>query len=151
MTVLVSACLLGLDCKYNGGNNLTEAVREYLRDKVTVAVCPEVMGGLPVPRVPCEIRDGHVVSRDGKDMDEAFSRGADRIMEAIAHTEIDLAILKDRSPSCGCGKIYDGTFTGTLTDGNGVFAERLQKAGIPIVTENEIGTWIRGEQVGENI
>ena len=134
LTVLVSACLLGLNCKYTGGNNYSDKLAEYLKDKVVIAVCPEVMGGLPTPRVPSEIVDGIVMNRQGKSVDREFRLGTERIMQAIEQTKIDLAILQSRSPSCGVGKVYDGTFSGRLTDGMGIFAQRLQEAGIPAVT-----------------
>ena len=138
MTVLVSACLLGINCKYNGSNNLSEKVQAFLKDKVVIAVCPEVLGGLPTPRIPSEIRDGQVINREGESVDAAFRAGADQIMQVVQGLQIDLAILKSRSPSCGVGRIYDGTFTGTLTDGDGVFAHRLMEAGVRVISEEEL-------------
>ena len=138
MTVLVSACLLGINCKYNGSNNLSEKVQAFLKDKVVIAVCPEVLGGLPTPRIPSEIRDGQVINREGESVDAAFRAGADQIMQVVQGLQIDLAILKSRSPSCGVGRIYDGTFTGTLTDGDGVFARRLMEAGVRVISEEEL-------------
>ena len=142
MTVLVSACLLGMNCKYNGGNNYSEKLAEFLRDKVVIAVCPEVMGGLPTPRIPSEIVDGVVMNREGECVDGAFRLGAERILQAIGTTKIDLAILQPRSPSCGVGQVYDGTFSGKLTEGNGIFAQRLQEAGIRTVTVE----WLEREE-----
>lgn len=146
LTVLVSACLLGVNCKYSGGNNYSEKLMEYLKDKVVIAVCPEVLGGLPTPRVPSEIVDGVVMNREGECVDRAFRLGAERIMQAIEHTRIDLAILQSRSPSCGVGTVYDGTFSGRLTDGMGVFAQRLRDAGIPAVTVE----WLNDRKEGES-
>ena len=142
MTVLVSACLLGINCKYNGGNNASEKLADYLRDKVVIAVCPEVMGGLPTPRIPSEIVDGVVMNREGECVDGAFRLGAERILQAIGTTKIDLAILQPRSPSCGVGQVYDGPFSGKLTEGNGIFAQRLQEAGIRTVTVE----WLEREE-----
>ena len=135
MTILVSACLLGFNCRYDGKNNLCPGLREVLSHHVTVAVCPEVMGGLPVPRVPSEIAKGRVVSRDGRDVDDAFRLGAERITQALDLARVDLAVLKARSPSCGRDAVYDGTFSHTLTQGHGVFARRLLDAGVEVVTE----------------
>ena len=148
MTVLVSACLLGMNCKYSGGSNYSEKLADYLRDKVVISVCPEVMGGLPIPRIPSEIVNGCVVNREGVSVDQEFRLGARRILDAIAHTHIDLAILQPRSPSCGIGTIYDGTFTGTLTAGNGVFAQMLMDAGIPAMTAEQVIERQKGERDG---
>ena len=137
MTVLVSACLLGFNCKYSGGNNLSKPLMAFLADKVVISVCPEVMGGLPVPRIPSEQKDAVVIDREGHCVDMAFRLGVERIMDAISPMKIDLAILQPRSPSCGVGKIYDGTFTGTLTDGMGIFADSLRKAGIQVMTAED--------------
>ncbi len=138
MIILVSACLLGIACKWDGGDNGLEQVRGLVKDHVVIAVCPEQQGGLPTPRCPSEIREGRVVNRLGEDVDGAFRLGSDRIMDMLHQVPIDLAVLKARSPSCGIGKIYDGSFTGKLTDGDGIFAQRLKAAGIPVITEEEL-------------
>ena len=140
---IISRCLLGCNCKYNGGNNLCEEVREFCRTHDYVTVCPETAAGLEVPRVPAEIvsaeADGSkisfkVVNREGTDVSEAFDYGA-RLSLASVLTEagsrkehagiIEGAVLKANSPSCGSGTVYDGTFTGTLTKGLGVFTDKL--------------------------
>lgn len=135
MKVCVSACLLGCNCKYNGGNNLNDKVVRFVKDKDVVPVCPEQLGGLPTPRTPSEIVNGRVTTKDGKEVDAAFRRGALLAAQEAVSAGVELAILKSRSPSCGAKQIYDGTFTGTLIDGKGVFAQALAERGIPIIDE----------------
>ena len=136
---IVSSCLLGENVKYSGGNNFTEAVAEFLKDKEVVPVCPEVAGGLSVPREPCERLGDRVINKSGEDVTEAFHEGARRCMESILETwkpeDIEGAILKARSPSCGSEVIYDGTFQGVKIPGDGVFAELLKSKGIRVMTE----------------
>ena len=138
MAILVSACLLGENCTWDGGNNRNERVIALCEGQEVIPVCPEVAGGLPVPRQPSEIRDGRVVARDGTDVDKAFRLGAEKCMALCEGKPIDFAILKARSPSCGKGSIYDGSFTGTLAPGDGVFVALLKTQRIPVFTENEI-------------
>ncbi len=140
---IISACLLGANCKYNGGNNLSELVIDLVKGHNYIAVCPEVAGGCSVPRSPCEIRDGRVYNKEGEDLTGKFQEGAAKVL-AEAGTlaeeygeDIELAILRFGSPSCGCGRIYDGTFTHTLVDGDGIFTELLKKNGIKTITEEE--------------
>ncbi len=141
---VISACLAGVNCKYSGGNNERPWIKEYLEGKDYLLVCPEALGGLPTPRPPAEFVDGRVLDRDGKDVTANFFCGAEKTLEqaekkaAELGQKIELAILKANSPSCGSGKIYDGTFSGVLIDGDGIFAEMLKKRGIPVVTEEEI-------------
>ena len=136
---IVSACLLGENVKYNGGNNLNVSVVEFLKDKEYITVCPETAGELPVPRVPSERLGDRVVTRDGKDVTEAFLNGARRCFEEVS-AKVDLkdiegAILKAKSPSCGSGTIYDGSFSGVTVTGDGVFAQMLKSHGIKVMTE----------------
>lgn len=138
MKILVSACLLGRNCKYSGGNNRNEAVIRYLQDKEYIPVCPEVEAGMPVPRPPVEIREGRVVSNEGKDLDGVYRRGVAKVMQVLAQEDIGLAILKAKSPTCGVHEIYDGTFTGRKIPGQGLLAKALQEAGIPLLDENDI-------------
>ncbi len=140
MKIAVSACLLGENCKYNGGNNRSEKVLAYLRKRgaEAVPICPEVLGGLPTPRVPAEIAGGVVTNREGVIVDDAFRRGAEEALRIVRESDAELVILQSRSPSCGAKEIYDGTFTGTLIPGKGVFAEMLEKAGIEFVDAGEI-------------
>ncbi len=138
MKILVSACLLGENCKYNGGNNKNEEVIALDEKHTLVPVCPEVFGGLEIPRPPCEKRDGGVFSKDGRDVTAQFSDGAEKTLYIAEETGCQLAVLKERSPSCGFGKIYDGTFSGTLINGNGVTAQRLYDAGITVIGETQV-------------
>lgn len=138
MKIAVSACLLGHNCKYNGGNNRSQAVLDYIKGHEVIPVCPEVTGGLPIPRIPVELRDGKAINANGENVTEFFRKGVEKTMEKLAGETIDLAILQPRSPSCGCKQIYDGTFTKTLIDGKGMFAQALAEAGIPMMDETEI-------------
>ena len=138
MRILVSACLIGGLCKYNGKSNSNERVRRYLEGAEIIAVCPEVMGGLPIPRTPAEIVDGIVTTRDGRDVDAAFRRGAAMALDLALKKSVDLAILQSRSPSCGVRQVYDGTFSGKKIKGRGVLAEALVRAGVPVVDEKEL-------------
>jgi len=138
MKILVSACLLGRDCKYNGGNNYSEIVAEYVKGHDVIPVCPEVAGWLPIPRIPCEIVGGTVTNRNGESKDREFRAGADICLKKALEEKVDLAILQSRSPSCGVKQIYDGSFTGKLIPGKGVFAELLSKHGIKIVDVEDL-------------
>lgn len=133
-TLLISACLVGYNCKYNGGNNaLPPEVLTALRERYRlIPVCPEAAGGLPTPRVPSERRGGRVVTRDGRDVTAAFRRGAEIAGKLAERTGARLALLKSGSPSCGSGMIYDGSFTGTLMPGDGVTAEYLKNKNLII-------------------
>ena len=144
---IVSACLLGQNCKYNGGNNRNEDVVEFCKTHRHVTVCPESAGRLPSPRPPAEKVGNRILDKNGNDLTEAFIRGADISLKScmemarLSGEEIEGAILKANSPSCGVGHIYDGTFSGTLTEGNGVFAGMLRRLGIEIITEKEKIKW----------
>ncbi len=136
---IVSACLLGENVKYSGGNNFTEAVVEFLKDKEFIPVCPEVLGGLTIPREPCERSGDRVINKSGTDVTEAFHKGAGRCLENVLKKvslgDIEGAILKARSPSCGSNVIYDGSFSGVKIPGDGVFTELLKSKGIKVMTE----------------
>ena len=108
--ILVSACLLGKNCKYNGGNNFCPAVIEFLKDKEYKEICPECMGGLSTPRAPSEIKDGKVFSKTGTDVTKEFIKGAEESLKLAKEYGVSMAILKQGSPSCGYGRIYDGSF-----------------------------------------
>lgn len=136
--LLVSACLLGENCKYNGSNNRNEKVLDLEKYFDLVPVCPECFGGLPIPREPSEIKDGGVYSKSGNDVTDAFVDGAEKTLYIAEENNCFLALLKERSPSCGCGKIYDGSFTSTVIDGNGVTADLLLNNGITIYGESRI-------------
>ena len=130
MIIGVSACLLGENCKYNGGNNESKKLKDYVEGHTVVPVCPEVMGGLPTPRDPAEIIGGVVRQKSGRSVDEEFRAGARAALKKIKDAGAELAILHSRSPSCGVKEIYDGTFTGHLVKGKGVFAAMLEEEGI---------------------
>jgi len=145
--ILVSACLCGKNTKYNGGNNKNNKLMELLKKKEVKLVCPEQLGGLKTPRLQCEIYKGDggtvldgiakVIDIEGKDCTEEFLKGAFKTLEIARNFEIEKAILKSKSPSCGLGLIYDGNFSGKFVEGNGVTAELLQRNGISVLTEEE--------------
>ena len=135
---VVSMCLVGMPCRYDGKDNLVPEVRALLDRNEAIAVCPEVLGGLPTPRVPSEIQpDGRVLNRRGDDVTAQFVGGAEQAMTICREHGCAGAILKARSPSCGKGCVYDGSFTGTLVPGNGIFAQMLLEAGVPVMTEED--------------
>ena len=136
--IFVSACLLGENCKYSGGNNRNEAVISFLNDKEYLAVCPERAGGLPAPRPLAEIRDGRVIDKEGKDVTAEFLLGAEKTLALAKKHRPELCILKANSPSCGCGEIYDGTFSGRKISGNGKTVELLLKNSFSVITEKQI-------------
>jgi uncharacterized protein YbbK (DUF523 family) len=136
--IAVSKCLLGYPCRYDGKSVPCEEVIA-LKDKYNlIPVCPEIYGGLSTPRIPSERIGGKVMMKDGRDVTENYMRGAETALLLCRIYGIDTAILKAKSPSCGVGKIYDGSFTGTLKDGDGVTAEYLKAHGIRVLTENEV-------------
>lgn len=135
--ILVSACLCGVNCKYNGGNNGSDLCQKLVDDGIAVMVCPEVDGGLPTPRVPAEIIGDKVINKDGVDVTKEYMKGANIALKIALDQDISLAILQARSPSCGSSVIYDGTFTGTLKKGAGVTTQLLRENGIEVVTIDE--------------
>ena len=138
MRILISACLLGVCCRYDGKSKACDAALA-LRDRhELVPVCPEQLGGLPTPRPPCEHIGNRVVSVEGADRTEAYNRGANEAARLCEILKCDCAVLKARSPMCGKGAIYDGTFSGTLTEGNGCLVRLLQERVVPVYTEEEI-------------
>ena len=138
MKIAVSACLLGENCKYNGGNNYSEKVAEFVKGHEVVSVCPEVMGGLPTPRESSEIVDGTVRHKDGVSVDEEFRKGAESALKKVLENGVELVILQSRSPSCGVKEIYDGTFSGRLIPGQGVFAKLLLDNNIRVLDVSEL-------------
>ncbi len=138
MKVLVSACLLGENCKYNGGNNYNPAVIEFVKDKTVIPICPEMMAGMGCPRIPIEIVSGVVMNREGENMDERIRKAVAQAMEIARQKEIDCAVLQPRSPTCGVRQIYDGSFSGVRIAGSGVFAQALLEAGYRVLEPEDL-------------
>lgn len=136
--VIISACLLGENCKYNGGNNYTQAVVDYVRGHQVIPVCPEMEAGMGCPRIPIEIVDGVLRDQNGKDVSAAMDRVIAQRLEMLRDADIDCAILKSRSPTCGVLQVYDGSFSGKLISGSGVFAQALKDAGYRVIDAEEI-------------
>lgn len=144
--ILVSACLLGEPCRFDGKAKLNREVAALKEHYRLIPVCPECAGGLSTPRPPSERCGGRVVNRLGEDVTAAFAKGAEEALASARRHGCRLAVLKEKSPSCGCGKIYDGSFTGTLTNGNGVTAELLLRQGICVLGESQISTLNKQEE-----
>ena len=138
MKILVSACLIGCACRYDGKSKPHEGVIALCDKHTLVPVCPEIYGGLPTPRKPSEIVGDKVVSSDGTDVTDEYMRGASEALRVAETFGCEAAVLKAKSPSCGKGKVYDGSFGGVLTDGDGVTAKLLLAHGIKVYTEDEI-------------
>ena len=136
--IVVSACLIGRNCKYNGGNNYNENLVEMLKDKDIIEVCPEVAAGMPVPRPAVEIFNGRVIRADGSDWDEVYRKGVEAVMKQLEDEDIEYAVLQSRSPTCGVKQIYDGTFSKTRVDGQGLLARALSKRGIALFDVEDI-------------
>ena len=133
--IIVSACLLGVSCRYDGNSKPSREVISLKEKYNLIPVCPEIMGGLPTPRLSSEIRGELVVMKDGRDVTKEYKRGAEEVLRLAQMFECKIAVLKENSPSCGCGKIYDGTFSRKLIDGNGITAGLLLKNGIKVFGE----------------
>ena len=140
--ILVSACLLGINCKYDGGNNFNQKVFDLVKEGKAIPVCPEQLGGLKTPRIPSEIKmiDGKrcVINSEGEDVTENFEKGAIEVLKLAKELDIKKAVLKSKSPSCGVNKIYSGNFDKQLVDGNGITADLLIKNGIEVITPDEL-------------
>ena len=139
--ILVSACLVGLNCKYNGKNNYNEKIFELVKTGKAIPICPETLGGLTTPRKPSEIKyingERRVINIDGVDVTEEYERGAKEVLELAKKLNVTKVILKDRSPACGKGKIYDGTFNGNLVNGNGILTDLLLENNIEVISLEE--------------
>ena len=135
--VIVSACLLGENCKYNGGNNFDPKVLEFIRGKEVIPVCPETLAGLGIPRQTIERSGDRVIRRDGVDVTETIDGAVAAILAQLQDADIECAILKARSPTCGVRQVYDGTFSGKLVDGMGKLAQALKEAGYGVI-DNEM-------------
>lgn len=136
--ILVSGCLLGENCKYNGGNNYNPRVVEFLKGKEVISICPEIMAGMGCPRNPIEIVDGVLTDCHGKNVDSLIRKSVMEIMERIRDEEIQCAVLQSRSPTCGVNQVYNGTFSGKLIPGSGVFAKSLMDAGYLVIDGEDI-------------
>lgn len=143
MKLLVSACLLGCCCRYDGASKPHPQTDALAQRHVLVPVCPEQLGGLPTPRPPAERRGDRVVTREGADVTEQYRRGAEEVLRLGRLLGCEAAVLKERSPSCGRGSVYDGTFSGMLCPGDGVTAELLNRQGIPVYGESELEKFLK--------
>jgi uncharacterized protein YbbK (DUF523 family) len=135
---LCSACLLGVNCKYDGTNNFNQKIVDLARKEILIPICPEQLGGLTTPRLPAEIKGERVINEAGQDVTENFKRGAQETLRLVQLLGIKEAIFKQRSPSCGAGQIYDGSFSRKVIPGDGVTSQLLKEAGITIITEEDL-------------
>lgn len=138
MKILVSACLIGENCKYNGKSNLDPNVVEFLKGKEFIAVCPEISAGLGAPRASSEIVNGVVYDKYGNNVDAEYRRGTEKVLSEIAGEDVGLCILYPQSPTCGVNRVYDGSFTGRMIPGTGVFAAALKAKGYRLVASDEL-------------
>lgn len=140
--IFVSACLVGINCKYSGGNNFNQKIFDLVKKGEAILICPEQLGGLETPRNPVELKfiDGkrYAIDNEGKNVTENFERGATEVLKLAKSLNINKAILQPRSPSCGVNKIYSGNFDNKLIDGNGILADLLIKNGIDVLTPDEV-------------
>lgn len=136
--ILVSNCLLGCACRYSGDDCRCEEILKLAEHHTLIGVCPEQMGGLPTPRDPAEIVGDRLITCSGRDVTENYKKGSEIALHLAKLNHVDFAILKYKSPACGTGTIYDGSFSGRLVQGSGVFSQLVQKEGIPCFTENEL-------------
>lgn len=146
---IISACLAGVNCKYNGGNNLYKEIEQLVREGKAILVCPEQLGGLSTPRLPSEIitdnkGNKRVINKKGEDITENFMKGGLETLRIAKLVNAEAAIFKARSPSCGCGQVYDGTFSGKVKEGNGITTDMLLEHGIKVYTEEEFINMIKG-------
>jgi uncharacterized protein YbbK (DUF523 family) len=136
--ILVSACLCGIKCNWKGEASPQEAVIELVKNGKALPICPEQLGGLPTPRPPCEQRGDQIFTRKEENVTVPFQRGAEEVLKLAQCCGFKKAILKARSPSCGCGEIYDGSFSEKLTSGDGVLAALLKKHGIEVLSDEDL-------------
>lgn len=148
MKLLISACLLGCPCRYDGASKPQAQCAALLARHTVVPVCPEKLGGLPTPRPPAERQGSRVVTAAGADVTRAYRRGAEEALRRCRVFGCEAAVLKERSPSCGCGAIYDGSFTALLTAGDGVTAELLKAEGIPVYGESRLAELLENDGAG---
>jgi len=136
--ILCSACLLGIKCRYDGKSKPNEKIIKLSKKVFLIPVCPEQLGGLPTPRVPAEQKRNKVFTKNGKDVTKNFLKGAEETLKIIRLFNTKKAILKQRSPSCGCGQIHDGTFSDMIIKGDGVTAALLKRNGIKVISEEDL-------------
>ena len=147
MKVIVSACLAGDNCKYNGGNNLNQKMMDFLQTHEMIKVCPEVLGGLPTPRPSAEIVNGQAMNTEYKNITKEFTLGAQKAFEIVKKENPDLIILQSRSPSCGIKQIYDGTFSGKKIQGHGLFAALCINAGYKVLDIEDIDSYLSEDNI----
>ncbi len=135
---IISACLAGINCRYDGGSKPNQKVIELVKQGKAILVCPEQLAGLTTPRTPAEEKDRKIITKDGKDLTKEFQKGAQEALKIARLSNCKEAILKAKSPSCGCGKVYDGSFSGNLIDGDGVFTRLLKENNIRVITEEDL-------------
>lgn len=139
MNILISACLLGVNCKYSGGSNKADELLKHMGDAAFIPVCPEQLGGLSTPRLPAEIAENgdyiEILDNQGKNVTSQFMAGAEEVLKIAKLYDCKYAILKERSPSCGSSEVYDGSFQGRVRSGRGVTAALLEKNGIKVYSE----------------
>ena len=135
---ICSACLLGIKCRYDGKSKRNKKILELGKKEILIPVCPEQLGGLPTPREPAEQKGKRVITKSGKNVTKKFKKGARQVLKIVKLFGVREAILKQKSPSCGCGQIYDGTFSGKIIKGNGVTAALLKRNGIKVISEEEL-------------
>lgn len=141
--IAISSCLVGISCTYKGSNHTIDVLQQLINDGKAIAVCPEVLGGLSIPRDACEIVDNQVVSKQGKDYTKEYQRGANKVLELVKTHHITTVILKSKSPSCGKGYIYDGTFSHQLIKGDGITTKVLEQNGIIVYNEDTLDKFLK--------
>ena len=141
--ILISACLVGDKCKYDGKSNYSPKIKDLLEKYELVPFCPEVEGGLKTPRIPSEIKNDKVINQKGIDVTRAFEEGANKALTICKYLNINIAILKEKSPSCGVHEIHDGSFNNRIIPGQGVLTKLLIKNGIRVISENEIEEFLK--------
>lgn len=138
MKILVSACLLGYPVRYDGKQISNKKIRDLAKDNILIPVCPESLGGLPTPRIKSEIKGDKVINYNGEDVSNNYLKGSNIVLDIAKLNNVDLCILKSKSPSCGINKVYDGNFNGTLVDGDGICAKLLKENGFKVLSEEDI-------------
>lgn len=136
--IICSACLLGINCRYDGKLKVNDKVLRLAQNEILIPVCPEQLGGQPTPRPDAEIVDDKVLEKDGTDVTKEFAKGANEVLKIAKIFSIKQAILKQRSPSCGSGQIYDGTFSGKIIEGDGITTKLLKQNGLKVISEEEL-------------